>query len=263
MPGFIGSDQVRDNSLGPNKQSTLARKYTFCTFQTQGVYNAADGYGAPTGVAGDVNHGKIPADIGGVLPIEWHVKGTQTLLAPAFSLTGLDVSLDQTSTDGAEYILGGHTTRGKHAYTIGGPGFFARLKWKASDVSGQADCAFGFRKIQTYTANFDDYTDAAVLNNISGDIKIETILNNAATVTVDTTQDWADAATHTFEVQVGQDRTTRFLVDGAFPTVSKTFLWDVDDVVVPMFFFLQAATLPGTLEWLEFEAGYLPKRRVS
>jgi len=261
--GFVNTAAVQDRSLTPPKLSTEMRKYSFCTFQGQGAYNKADGFSAPTGVAGDLNYGIIPCDIGGVLPIEWHVKGTQGLLAPTHSLTGLDISLDQTDNDGAEYYFGGNTTRGKHAFTIGGPAFFGRLKFKIADVSGTDDCAFGFAKVQTATANFDDHTDGAVLNVILGDIKIETMLNNAATGTVDTTQDWADAATHTLEVQVGQDRYTRFLIDDAFPTVNKTnFLWDVDDVVIPILFFLQATTTPGIVELLEFECGYLPRRRA-
>lgn len=260
--GFAGTNNIQDRSLTPPKLSTEMRKYTFCSFQNQGTYFKADGYAAPTGVAGDLNYGSIPCDIGGVLPLEWHVKGTQTLLAPTHSVTGLDISQDQTNNDGVEHYLGGNTTRGKHAFTIGGPAFFARMKFTLADVSGTDDCAFGFVKVQTATANLDDHTDGAFINAISGNIKLETMLNNAATVTVDTTLDWADTETHTFEVQVYQDRTTRFQVDNATPTVTKTFLWDVDDVVVPDFFMLMDATSPGICEWVEFECGYLPRRRA-
>ena len=183
------------------------------------------------------------------------------MMFPSKPWRTLDVTMDQTDNDGAHYIFGGNNADSPFAWTVGTHNAFVKLQFRIADVSGTDDCAFGFAKVQTATANLDDHTDGAFINSILGDIKIETMLNNAATVTVDTTQDWADLATHTFEVQVAQDRTTRFFVDGAFPTVTKGFLWDVGDVVIPIHFFLQATTTPGICEWLEFESGYLPKRR--
>lgn len=268
MPGGTGGLPGRtfqDGDFAQNKFSTKLRKYTYTTFQAQGAYSAPNGYGNPTGTAGDSNVGLIPAQLGGSLPIEYFIMGTQTLLAPAFSATGLDFSLDQTNNDGVQVAFGGRSARGKHAYTVGSEPlpFFARLTFKLSDVSGSDDCAFGFFKNQAGTANFDDYTDAAVLNMISGDIKIETILNNAATVTVDTTQDWADAATHTLEVEVAMDGTAKFFIDAAFPTVTKTnFVFDTGDVILPMWFYMQDATSPGTAEFTLFESGYRIPRGV-
>ena len=50
------------------------------------------------------------------------------------------------------------------------------MKFAIADVSDTDDCAFGFRKVEAYQANIDDYDEMAALNVISGDIKIETIL---------------------------------------------------------------------------------------
>jgi hypothetical protein len=54
----------------------------------------------------------------------------------------------------------------------------------------------------------------AVLNTQAGTINIETILNNAATTTTDTTLAWADTEVHEIEVRVGIDRVAKFFVDG-------------------------------------------------
>ncbi len=262
MPGGTGGFPGRsfqDGDFAQNKLSTKLRKYTYTTFSAQGRFTAPNGYGDPTGTAGDSNLGLVPAQVGGGLALEYFVMGTQTLLAPSFSASGLDISQDQTNNDGVQHVFGGLSARSKHAFTIGSEPapFFAKLTFALSDVSGQDDCAFGFRKNAAFTANFDDYTDAAVLNMISGDIKIETILNNAATTTVDTTQDWADAASHSFEIEIGIDGTVRFFVDGAFPTVTKSnFVFDTGDVVLPTLFFLQDATSPGTCNLTLFECGY-------
>ena len=46
----------------------------------------------------------------------------------------------------------------------------------------------------------DDYDEAAFLNVILGDIYIETILNNAATTSTDTTNNVTDGGTVTLKV---------------------------------------------------------------
>jgi hypothetical protein len=192
--------------------------------------------------------------------------GTQTILGPVFEVNdGLDVSQDQTDNDGSQYTFGCLGTQNPFLYTVGtSDASFLRIKFKIADVSGTDDCAVGWRKNEAVQANIDDYDEAAFLNVILGDIKIETILNNAATTTTDTTQNWADTESHTLEVQL-RGRRAVFLVDGAAPTVSPATAFDFDtgEVLVPFWFFLQATTSPGKVHWQEVEVGRIKTKSAN
>lgn len=239
-----------EKDLVVNRQ--LLHKGTYETFQSNPVTSKLAG-GAATGSTGDTNLMLFPQTA-----FEYHIKGTQTILAPSKVAGGLDIGMDQTDNDGVE-ITQGITAGAKHAYTIGTDGpFHFRVKFTLPDVSGTDDCAIGFRKAAAYTANFDDYTDAATLNVISGDIKIETILNNAATTTTDTTQNWADGETHELEVIVSAAGVVTYKIDGVAPTTTAAFTFDSTDVVVPFFFYLQATTSPQSPVIVEWQVDTYP-----
>jgi hypothetical protein len=131
--------------------------------------------------------------------------------------------MDQTDNDGVE-ITNGITARSRAAVAVGtSPAVYAKAKLKIGDVSGTDDLAFGFRKAEAYQANVDDYDEMACLNVISGNVVEETILNNAATSSTDTTLDWADGGEHTLEVYVSAAGVVTFKVDGtAIPTSMPT-----------------------------------------
>ena len=125
-------------------------------------------------------------------------------------------------------------------------------------MAGTDDCAFGFRKAEAYQTNLDDYDEMAVLNVISGNITIETILNAGSTTSTDTTDNWADAATHELKVMVAADGTVTYAIDGADPTVTAAFSFDAGEVVIPFMFFLQAnASQTGAVNLVEFESSYV------
>lgn len=179
----------------------------------------------------------------------------QTILAPSIAAAGLDVSLDGADNDGIELTMG-ITSRSKAAFTVGtDPAFYAKLKFTIADVSDTDDCAFGFRKAEAYQANIDDYDEMAVLNVISGDINIETILNAGATTTTDTTDDWADTGQHTLEVYVSEAGVVTYKIDGDPPTTTAAFTFDDGEVVVPFFYFLHAAASSAGIVLDEFECG--------
>lgn len=130
------------------------------------------------------------------------------------------------------------------------PAFYFSLTFMIPDVSGTDVCAAGFRKVEATQVNADTletYTDIAVLDALSGDIKIKTILNNGTTTTTDTTQNWADGETHTFTVVVdslgalggqpgsGVPGAVYFAIDGAPPTVTASFTFDSGDTLIPFF----------------------------
>ena len=230
--------------------SIAKNKYVFDDFRDDVVAVKRLGAGAATGTAGDRNIMMTRAAL-----YEYHIKGTQTILGPVKTAVGLDISLDQTDNDGVEYTHG-ILARGQTAYTLGTDGAVTfRVKMKIADVSGTDDLLVGFRKAEAYQASVDDYDEMAALNVILGDIKIETILNNAATTTTDTTNDWADAATKTLTVKIAAARTVTYQIDGAAPLVTAAFTFDSGEVVVPFLFFLQATTSPGIVELIEWECG--------
>lgn len=254
-------------SVNANKLTNELRygQYAYYGGNTQPNLSLANGYGDPSGTAAALNRAFFP----GTFPVHasYSALGAgQTLLGPLLDTTGkgLDISQDQTDDEGVQYTFGANNTLGPFTYTVGTHNAFIRLKFRIADVSGTDDCCVGFRKMEAIQANVDDYDEAAFLNVILGDIKIETILNNAATTTTDTTQNWADDETHTLEVQL-RGRRVVFLIDGAAPTVSPATAFDFDasEVVVPFFYFLQATTSPGKVWWTELEIGQLKSKSAN
>lgn len=239
---------------GAIKQSNEAR-YCFEEFKVQPLCQVVNATTAlPSGTADTANTAQFGTNV-----FEYVAKGTQTIIGlGSLAATGCSVAGDQTDNDGREInFAAGITARAIRSYTVG-RAFFARLKFSIAVVAGTDDCAFGFRKSAAYGTNLDDYTDMAVLNVISGDINIETILNNAATATTDTTKNWLDTETHELRVDVAADGSVTFAVDGAAPAVVSTFTFDAGDVLMPFMFFLQAtAAQTGAIVLSEFESSYV------
>lgn len=263
------------NNLGaatvtPPKLSTSFRKYSYSTVQNHGNFWPAAGYGTPSGTAQTVNYGNIPAEIGGVLPIAYAALGTQTIVAPTFSSTGLNWAFDQANDEGHEIVFGGNTARGKHAYTVGnGPvgtdGFFAKMTTTIGDASGTDTYLFGFRINQALAADFTTYTDYAAFAILTAAdpalIQTTTRLNTGTATTVSTTQTVADATAVTFEVRVNKAGRVKFLLNGATPTAlgaNIAFTFDAGDVVYPFRHVLNGTDLMDTLADSAYEFGYLP-----
>lgn len=236
-------------SVNHETQNRINRSHTYETFDSNPVTSARAG-GAATGATGDTNVLGLGPNM-----FEYHIKGTQTILAPVLTATGLDINMDQTDNDGVELSMG-ITAKSRHSFIIGTDGPFKfRVKFKIADVSGTDDCAIGFRKAAAYAANIDDYTDMAVLNVISGAINIETIDDNAATTTTDTTDTWADGETHELQVNVSAAGVVTYKIDGVAPTTTAAFTFDNGDTVVPFMFFLNATDVAGAVELIEWECG--------
>jgi hypothetical protein len=220
-------------------------------YDTSPVCVAKVGAGAATGTGGDENLCMLNNSMW-----EYHVLGTQTIIAPTVGTYGLNIVQDEVENDGVEHCLG-ITSFTKGTFTVGtDAAFFARMKFYIDDVSGTDDCAFGFRKVSAYQANLDDYTDMAVLNVISGNINIETILNDGTTTTTDTTDDWADTEIHELEVRVSASGVVTYKIDGLAPTTTAAFTFDDAEVVVPFIYLLAAADPEvAAVELIEFECG--------
>jgi hypothetical protein len=193
--------------------------------------------------------------------LEYNIKGTQTITAPqiadfATGQSALNIGMDQTDNDGVE-LAPGILTSNNLAFKIGSANaFFFRVRFNIPDVSGTDDCAIGFRKCEAYQANIDDYADMAVLNVISGAIYEETIVGGAATVSTDTTNTWADNATHELKVLVSSTGVVTYQIDNAAPTVTAAYTFTSALYVVPFMFFLHSSDVAGAVDILEWECGF-------
>ena len=241
----------QDRALNPyNVARVMDSSRMFDSFNVQPV-SAAIGGGAATGSAGDEN-----VLIEGLNSYTYHILGTQTILAPQLGAAGLDINMDQTANDGVEIVPGTITSLSRYASTVGTDATFEfRVKFSIADVSGTDDCAVGFRKAEAFQAGIDDYDEMACLNVISGDINIQTILNNAATVTTDTTDNWADLATHELKIRVNKSGSVQYFIDGVLPTVNANFSFDAGEVVIPFIYFLNDADVAGAVQLQELEVG--------
>jgi hypothetical protein len=236
-------------------KASNSKRYCLEEFKVQPVCQVINATTAnPSGTADTANTAQFGTNV-----FEYVAKGTQTIIGlGSLSTTGCSVAGDQTDDDGREIAFaGGITSRALRAYTVGSA-FYARLKFSIATVAGTDDCAFGFRKAEAYQTNLDDYDEMAVLNVISGDIKIETILNAGDTATTDTTENWADTEAHELRVNVAADGAVTFAVDGNAPSVVASFSFDAGEVIIPFMFFLQAnASQTGALNLIEFESSYV------
>ena len=193
--------------------------------------------------------------------------GTQTLIAPVLNTAGLDISGDQTNDDGWEFRGCSHLASGtlnKDRFTIGtSPAFYAKCKFSIADVSGVDDLRFGFaQKNEAFTATTDNYTDAAWMSVISGNIKTQTIIANASTVTTNLTSgggdsagNWADEGQHTFRINVSSEGVVTYEIDGATPAGVVAYTFASGLKVTPMWFHINDSDVGGAIVWNEFEFG--------
>lgn len=233
----------------PSAGAGVGEIITFDSFKSAPVCCKKDGAGAATGTAGDENLLFTGQNV-----FEYHILGTQTIVSPVAVTGGLNIGMDQTADDGVE-LTQGILARAPGVFTVGDPAFYAKAKFSIADVSGTDDCAFGFRKLEAYQAAIDNYDEMAALNVISGNITIETILNNGATTSTDTTDNWADTETHTLEVYVSAAGVVTYMIDGAAPTTTAAFTFDTGEVVIPFLYFLNDTDLAGEVNLISWEVG--------
>lgn len=207
--------------------------------------NATTGV-APTGSAGDVNLMYLQD---GCLMEQFILGAGQTIIAPRMTALGLDISLDATDNDGAEYNFGARANA-KHAYTIGTSAAFAmEATIYVTDVSGCDPLVMGFRKVEANNATLASYTDYACigLNQATSatNVAILTEVNAGGTTDTDTTDAWADTTAVKLKVLVSSAGVVTYEIDGAAPTVTAAFTFDDTDVVMPFIHFLNGADVAG------------------
>jgi len=169
----------------------------------------------------------------------------------------LDIAGEQDEDDGLEIFRGWGLGPVGSPFIIGeDPAFYMCATVTVEDVSGVDDFHFGFRRAGAMNATFDNYTDCASIGPIAGDVTIETILNNNATSTTDTTNDLDDGGTDTYCIFVSAAGVVTYTIDGLAPKTTAAFTFDDGDPVIPFIHLLQAATLSGEIDLLEWEVGY-------
>ena len=218
------------------------------------------------GTAQDVVIHQYPAGSGSIygLQLAASYNGTQAIDGPSVASTGMNYEGDSADDEGFQFAMsypGSKGIEGVDSFTVGTTGFYAKLRFSIQDVSITDDCAFGFRlKSQASNAALDNYTDVACLNVITdGSIYVESILNNASTVTTDTTDGWGDGESHTLEVRISKAGVASYRLDGRAVTTSPTadVTFDTGDVFTPFMFFLHSSAAACDVILEELETGVL------
>lgn len=232
---------------------------------------------APTiSYADNATGAPLPAEAAAAQVIAWHSgkypyemyyaavesTGTAVYKFPAVTSAGLNVPMDDDQTDGPTAVEIGHgtTARSRACFTVGASeAFYIEVSASIADISDVTELWCGFRKMEAYQADPDNYDEAATLNvglGADGRFNITTILNNAATSTTNTgVTAWADAEAHTLRVEVSKQGRCKFYVDGTESTAA-TFSFDSGEVVVP-FLHLDGETGDAGVNITSWEVGLL------
>lgn len=259
--GLHKNRQIDRGVLDPsNQDSTRFRRFARDYFGVQPICTAAVGYGNPAGTTGAVSNMLTPK-----AAYEYVVLGGgQTIIAPVWGATGLDIAGDATADEGFEFT-NGVTALNPAAHVVGtDKASYFKVTLNMSDVSVCDTLYVGWRKVQAYQTAATSYTDYACLginaSAAAAKIKILTNLNNGGEEETDTTLTWADAATKTFEIRVDDNGYANFLVNGALPTVTRTnFVFDSADTVIPFLFHLRASTNANIILLTLWEYGLVPR----
>ncbi|MDC7243656.1 MAG: hypothetical protein PQJ44_06945 [Sphaerochaetaceae bacterium] len=260
--GEIATDaEAQSESISTNKflvPSNLAslKTSTNITFTSNPILQSAANTGAaPVGT--DTATNIMICQDGEVMEVT--NIGTQTIIAPRMTASGLLTSLDLTDDEGVEYNWG-VLANSKHQYTIGtSPAFYLEWRFTLADVTGCDPVGIGFRKTEANDPALANYTDFAWIGvsetDTSGTVSLKTRLNSGSVTTTDTTDTWADGETHTLKILVSGSGVVTYEIDGAAPTATAAFTFDDTDVVMPFFYGLHGTTSPGAWNWVYCKAG--------
>lgn len=212
---------------------------------------------APTGANGDVN---LMYMQDGCL-MEQFIIGTQTIIAPRMTANGLNIALDNTNAEGAEYNFGARSNA-KHVYTIGtDAAFAAEATIYVEDISGCGPLMIGFRKVEANNATLASYTDYACIGintaTSATNATILTELNSGGQTATDTTDAWGgDTAAQTIKVLVSAAGVVTFEVGGSAASAAPAFTFDNTDEVMFFCHFLNGADVAGEVSLQNLKIGY-------
>ena len=219
--------------------------------------NATTG-AAPTGSTGDVN---LMYMQDGCLMEQFIIGAGQTIIAPRMTANGLNLALDNTATEGAEYNFGARNNA-KHAYTIGtSAAFFIEATIYVEDLSGCDPLMIGFRKVEANNGTFASYTDyvGIGLNQVTSATNVVILdeLNSGGQTATDTTDAWGgDGSAQTVKVLVSAAGVVTFEVGGSAASAAPAFTFDNTDVVMPYIHFVQGADVTSEVSLQNLKIGF-------
>ena len=213
---------------------------------------------APSGATGDVN---LMYMQDGCLMEQFILGAGQTILAPRMTANGLNLALDNTATEGAEYNFGARNNA-KHAYTIGtSAAFFIEATIYVEDLSGCDPLMVGFRKVEANNATFASYTDyvGIGLNQATSGTNVVILdeLNSGGQTATNTTDAWGgDTSAQTIKVLVSAAGVVTFEVNGSAASAAPSFTFDNTDVVMPYIHFVQGADVTSEVSLQNLKIGF-------
>jgi hypothetical protein len=246
--------RIDSRAVSACKLSDAVRKgtYLYSDFKRQWSLSALNGYGTPTVTAAEVNEFRDGLYAG----TYYRLAGDATILGPVFDQTvgKLDISGDQTTLEGAEFVPGRVSLLNPFGITVNTPTVktavrtMHRLSGSPVTAANVAHFMVGFRKEQAYTADYNDYTDLCALDLAAGTVNLVTILNNATTVVTSTTLTVADAVAADFCIDVEPNGRAHFYKSGkelgvGLPSSGAAlprFTFDAGDHLVPFYLFNHA-----------------------
>jgi len=242
--------------ITPLTLATRATSFGSVTFTENPILQSVLTTGAaPSGATGATN---IMMMQGGEVWEEFILGAGQTIVAPRMDATGLLISLDLTTAEGAEYNPGPRNNT-KYSYTIGtSPAFAFQASLTAADVSGCDPLIIGFRKVEANNATFANYTDYASIGLSATDgpnIWLKTELNAGGQTSTDTTNAWTDGQNKVLKILVSAAGVVTYTIAGVAPVVTAAFTFDNGDVVIPFIRLTHAAAAPGAIDWVSFTCG--------
>ena len=169
------------------------------------------------------------------------VNGTVVNTFPLTVATGLELVVTDGAADGVlgwEISPGGYLANSPCAVTVGSfleggdKDYYIEVKMTATTVTSIEEFIVGFRSAATPIAEFDDYLDFAALRiDTSQNVQMESILNNLAADTTDTTINAADDTQIILRVEVTNAGNARFLVNGTTYTHDTAMVFDADTII--------------------------------
>ena len=238
------------------ERAFLANLFQFYGTDTASIYwmgsNGVTCGGLNTGLASGVSLDQNSIHFGNGFATAYYPLGTSTLVALTSGNDGVNCVLDATSGEGVELSASAWANSLKSAI-VGKTAFSVYAKVTVDDVSGVNPMWVGFRKKAAANTTYTAYSDFAFigLGNATGDIFTSTEINGAGNTNTDTTQNWADAETHTLEVRVSISGAVTFFLDGYKPTVTQAITLDAGDEMIPVFCYALQTSDIGTPSVLE------------
>ena len=267
MVRFFQGQEKKLRSLGKNIE--LTSKVSEIVMQPEGgIFKFTDIpiVSGPTAISDDVDYIHMYDNGLKLFVNNIGVKGSgsQALLGTS---DGIDYSHNPTDDEGIQWALADPNaigyTRGTECqkYTVGNFPFYARLKFSIADVSDTDTCMFGFRKVEDFQADPNDYDELFAFNSNAGDIECKSILNNASTSStsnMDSGDNWSDGETRSFTVFVAKSGNCVGAYDDKqkdMIALSAGFSFDKGEVVTPFFYFIHSAASSAGVVLQELEHG--------